>query len=275
MGKLRRFGHHLGACYLEGSDILDKAMKVLAGLLFIGFVVCRWIAPGAAWVGYLNNPAISEWFERGLVVVIVGWGLIWVPFRRVEELEENHKNNLAETIRPLQEDIAKYQERDRLKLYVSCHEGIYGCHTTEPGASHHFFRLAVVLDWTQPAIGCFGKLLAIEKDGRVIRDHDVEKLPYSRSHEPDALNKTLNPGVREFLDVLVVGVRYVPQRVFAPSTIAREITLTTKAGRDVFEEVGEYKLTLALFGATIPTQFHELKFNWTGESTKSSLTLIK
>ncbi len=116
--------------------------------------------------------------------------------------------------------------------------------------------------------------MKIEKDGRVTRDHDVEKLPYARSHEPDALNKTLNPGVREFLDV-VIAVNSTPQKVLAPSTVGREITLTTQSGRDVFSEPGEYRLTVALCGGNIPTQFHELSFNWAGESTKSSLTLIE
>jgi hypothetical protein len=249
-------------------------MKILIGLLFVAWVLCRWILPGSVFISYLRNPEITDYFEHGFIIVLVGWGLIWLPFQRVEKLVDEHKKALADATGPLRDRITEHEERDRLKLTVECNESISGCHTMVSGASHHFFRLAVVLDWNQPATGCFGKLMKIEKDGRVIRDHDVEELPYARSHEPDALNKSLNPRVREFLDVLVVAVHSTPQKVFAPSTAGREITLTTQAGNDVFSEPGEYRLTVALCGKNIPTQIHELSFNWAGESTRSSLTLI-
>ncbi|MDD2762571.1 MAG: hypothetical protein PHE83_01200 [Opitutaceae bacterium] len=171
--------------------------------------------------------------------------------------------------------VLDLEERNRLKLTVECNEQISGCHTGRDGASHQFFRVAVTLNWTQPATGCFGKLLKIEKDGAVVRDHDVEQLPYARSHEPDALSKTLSPRAREFLDVLVIGIQHTPQQVFAPSKYGRELTLRTGSGRDVFSAPGTYILTVALCGSNIPTQTYRLRFDWTGNGDSSSLTLAE
>ena len=50
---------------------------------------------------------------------------------------------------------------------------------------------------------CRGRLLSVEKDGVVVLAGEVLQLPFAPSTSDDAINKRIDDGVPQFLDVLV------------------------------------------------------------------------
>jgi hypothetical protein len=98
-------------------------------------------------------------------------------------------------------------------------------------------------------------------------------LTFAQGEEPDALSKTIRHPVPEYLDVLVVTSRNEIFPGTKPSTKFRGWPFVPRMD-EIFSEIGEYVLTVAITGDGVPTETALLKFTWTQNWQTAALTLI-
>jgi hypothetical protein len=167
-------------------------------------------------------------------------------------------------------------EEKRAKLEVECAKSVEGCSVTSEQSSRHYFRARVTLRCHQAVSGCFGSLTRIEgfASNRLIREQEVDTLPFAPSHDPDSTSKTLSPDVPIFLDVLVVDFRSGVDQVYIAHKQHGANPARTADGHYVFESVGIFSISVKMGGTGIPTQTVRFRFNWTGDYRTSELSVI-
>jgi len=152
-------------------------------------------------------------------------------------------------------------DRQKPKFKISCGNGIPGCTVDSPGNNTRYFRLLVKTDSVTTVHKCRGYLSRIEKGRLVLFDDDRRDLPFVPAEAEDSLEKTIFPNTPYHLDVLAIagGNVYICIKGGMPA-------LST-GGKPIFQECGEYLLTLGVCGENVPTQIVKLKFlvndNWT------------
>ena len=272
MLKLRRFFRYLSECYLKAGDGVDKSMKGLTGVLFVGLALCRWISPHAPVIAYLNNTEFSDFFERGFIIVAVVWGLIWMPFKHNENLREEYEKDLLGKESQLKIKTSEYEEALRPKFKISCDMESSMCSFTTKDESVRILRIVVKTDCGQQGIDkCAGHITRIEKNKVVIRDDMMAVLPFAPSSGKATDGKTLLAGIPHPLDVLIVQGNSNPPQVLFPGF---RVSLPLNArGEPGFKEAGDYILTVVVSGAGA-TATEKLRFKWTGAVRDSELSLV-
>ncbi len=162
--------------------------------------------------------------------------------------------------------IANYAllDRQKPKFKISCGHDIPGCTVDSPGNNTRYFRLLVKTDSVTTVHKCRGYLSKIEKGRVVLFDYDRRDLPFAPAEAEDSLEKTIFPDTPYHLDILAVagGKVYI--------CIKGRMPAVNTDGKPIFQECGEYLLTVGVCGENVPTQIVKLKFsvndNWTEDT---------
>ena len=120
-----------------------------------------------------------------------------------------------------------------------------------------FYQVPVDLLGKGSVKNCCARLLKVQRDKDVTWEGQAVELTFSPGEAPDALSKTLNDEIPEYVDVVIlpsddsifVGVKG-RQWTFQPPL------------EGIFRERGEYLITIAVRGSTGATQRALLKFVW-------------
>lgn len=244
----------------KSREKFGGAIELASFILGIGLL-------GVAWYSQHHkefNAARGEEFVNYWTAIIpLGVGLLWLFYHILKAPHEIY----LELHKKLQNEI----ERNAPKFKLSCRKDITGCAIENPDGSMKFFRMQVETDCVNGIENCKGHLIRIEKDGKVVYDHDARELPFARADEPDSLAKTISPNVPYFLDVLVTYHR-VDKVHFA--TKGHSPALNEKR-EYIFENRGEYILTVSVSGKDAPTATAKLKFDWNGQWFTSTIEKLK
>jgi len=266
-GCARYWGKHVKTAW----EFKEALASVLAALAF----VLGSILIGLQVLGLLPGAWPDSHFALFAEAVVALWGLayflLWLPYcaqadSRLEIARLQGAINSAEAAR---------QEERRPRLEVACSNAISGCSHTAAPSMRHYFRARITLRCHQAVSGCFAKLMSIRRiDGNlVLRDHEVDDLPFAPSADSDALRKTLIPDVPIFLDILVVDIRSGVNRVHIASERDGIEPATSANGSYVFGFPATFELTVAMGGIGIPTQTMHFQFRWDGNHKTSELKL--
>lgn len=249
-----------------------KTASVLAAAaIIVGLVLAGLQSSGKLPVVW-SNSQLAFCAEMAAVFLGALHFLFWRPYTR--EMESRSEiQNLQQAIADRESTLV---EGNRPKLEFECATAINGCSVISEASFRHYFRAKVTLRCHQAVSGCFARLVQIQRasDNHVIRNHEIDRLPFAPSRAPDSLSKTLSPEVPEFLDVLIVDFRLGVNRVLiaAENDGAKPaMTVENTYGFNTFEK---YFLTLMTGGAGIPTQTVRLLFDWTGDHRTSTLVLL-
>ena len=159
-------------------------------------------------------------------------------------------------------------QQQKPKFKISCGNGIPGCTVDSPGNNTRYFRLLVKTDSITTVHKCRGYLAKIEKGRLVLFDDDRRDLPFVPSEAEDSLEKTIFPNTSYHLDVLAVagGKVYICVKGGMPA-------LST-GGKPIFQECGEYLLTVGVCGENVSTQIVKLQFSVKDNWTENTLEMV-
>jgi hypothetical protein len=159
-------------------------------------------------------------------------------------------------------------EKQRPKFKILCGAGIPGCVVDRPGNNTRYLRLLVKTDCITTVHKCRGYLSKIEKGRLVLFDDDRRDLPFAPSDAADSLEKTIFPNTPYHLDILAIagGNVYICVKGGMPALSA--------GGKPVFQECGEYLLTVGVCGENVSTQFAKLKFSVKDNWTENTLEMV-
>jgi predicted transcriptional regulator len=167
-------------------------------------------------------------------------------------------NTLTAQLEPMLNKYAALRSKLTPKFILSCNSKISGCVKFNDNRSMKFFRLCVQTECATEIRNCVGHLTKIEKDGKVVFEDDSLDLPFAFADQPDSLAKTIFPNNPYYLDVLAFEFKFF-KMWFA---VKGGRLATDKFGNDIFEEKGEYILSVSVSGSDVPTQQVKLRFNW-------------
>jgi hypothetical protein len=238
------------------------------------------------WPTYLKYAALvvgSVWFPVAIAVLcLIAWWLLSIKERRKEEKQrglmqpQSSESNRHRIIDGIRTDAGQYYSQ----LQIACDSSVEGCVVEAQWTINHeplpvkFFRVAVnAVGKDQSIKHCTGFLRRIEKDGKTKWGGNNAQLTFAQGEEPDALSKTIRHPVPEYLDILVVTSRNQISPGTKPSANFRGWPFVPRMD-EIFSEIGEYVLTVAITGDGVPTVTALLKFTWTQNWQTAALTLI-
>lgn len=163
-------------------------------------------------------------------------------------------------------------EKQKPKFKLACSKDIPGC--TAPNHDHTwtYLRILATTETIVGIEGCLVHLTKIEKDGVVVFDHESRELPFAPSEDADSLAKTLSHGVQYYLDVF--GIHWPRSTIFIAAANGRTIFEKNKNGQYIFQDNGEYIVTVNVSGKNTPAVEMKLKLNWTRNPITTVLDAI-
>jgi len=159
-------------------------------------------------------------------------------------------------------------EKQKPKFSISCGTGIPGCVIDRPGNNTRYLRLLVKTDCITTVHKCRGYLAKIEKGRLVLFEDDRRDLPFAPAEAEDSLAKTIFPNTPYHLDILAMagGNVYICIKGGMPAL--------SSGGKPIFQECGEYLLTVGVCGENVATQFAKLKFSVKDNWTENTLEMV-
>jgi hypothetical protein len=272
MSRIKRFGKHVVSCYWEAGDALDKGMRALGGMLFVGWIVGLCVAPDAVFVGQLHNPEVLAFCERGFLVVLTAWGLIWLPFRRVETLQNNYEKDIVGQVTPLRNRVAELEGLARPRFEFQNCQAPFEYPRPSIAGGMTFGVVVRNLSTHQGADGCIGHLIRITEVSTGRFSEMVHRLPFTDARDRVPAEITMSAGVPYLLPVVVVhqGVSTVAVIPSVGMTLQRA---TFMDGGDIFSNRGDYDIIIGVSGFGVGIKHVTLRFTWTGNATTSALTI--
>ena len=178
--------------------------------------------------------------------------------------------------------IAELENRQRAKLKCSFDMNDPGCRRSNTVIQHRivpsmspvemmcdWLRIRVDSDCSENITGCKGRLIHIKRDGAFILSGETPILPFAPAENDDAIDKTIYPGIPEFLDFMFVT--HLSQVCMTPYGF---VGSTSVDWRNLFSQTGVYEIRLAVLAAQGAPALINIDFDWTGEFINSKLSAV-
>lgn len=162
-------------------------------------------------------------------------------------------------------------EKQRPKIRTSCGRDIVGSRPLNEWGSGLvcFLRIAVESESQIPLKNCRATLIEIGKDDKIRWGGDSAVLTFAPGEDSDSQCKTIYPKKPEYVDVL--AVHHTGE--IRPGTKDRKWLFLPRLDQ-IFDERGDYTLTVHIAGDSIPPELVRLKFEWRGHIGDSSLEQV-
>jgi hypothetical protein len=114
---------------------------------------------------------------------------------------------------------------------------------------------------------CTGVVISIINKSKNELLGDNLKVPFSPSEDEDAFRKEIKNKIPEYLDILVITEK---NKIKSPPHRGSHLTAINLD--EIFDEIGEYVLTVVVAGSMPRSEEIKLKFNWTGNWQTAELS---
>jgi hypothetical protein len=249
-----RFRDYLRECISEVPMAYRRgiiAVTILANAAVIAALYLGW---------HLNAFTAFQIITAGVVLAALEVIVIF-PFRRWKF----HKD-----------EIARLTSQINPKLKCSFHMSDPGCvrpntpiYKGSPEAiMFTWYRLRVDASGSEPITNCSGRLLSVKRGEAELLLGETPKFPFAPHEEPDALSKTIYPGVPVYLDLLSANAKHGIAPAF------RGALSPAVKWNELFRYAGDYALRIGIVSANSPTATIDIKFKWTLDPATSSFTAM-
>lgn len=179
--------------------------------------------------------------------------------------------------------ILDFKEKLRSKLNLSCGPEVLGCKVPSTLSLQNqkmevvgyvkgnFLRVRVEADGPEAIFGCSGSITRIEFGNVTMMGHETLQLTFAPGNRfPEAIAKTIRDKEPQYLDILAVlsdnRILICQPNFFVPNAVNTNF---------IFQENGDYFITIVIAGTGVPSTRAVLKFAWTGSWHTAELSLLR
>jgi hypothetical protein len=207
-------------------------------------------------------PDVLTWREWLLFVAAA----LFISVFQLYHRERKAKDALEERLRPKlkatfsADDPGCVRPNTKINAEVNSPEG-----TQKIKIPATYYRIRVETDNSSLVEGCFGRLLAIKRDGKVVVSGENIDLPFAHSTN-DAFSKRIYEGVPEYLDLVAL-----PQGL-TPAIATLNFIAPSSLGQKIFTLPGRYTFEVVLLSPSGDAVRVAPVLNWTGNPETSGMS---